>query len=47
MGSGLGTELSGGVALIVVAVVMIYFGRPKAGEDKASSKAPGLLAKFT
>jgi hypothetical protein len=47
MGAGLGTELTGGVVLIALAVVMIYFGRPKRGEEAASFlKGPWIIGQI-
>jgi hypothetical protein len=47
MGSGLGTELGAGVVLIALAVVMIYFGRPKREEEAASFlKGPWIIGQI-
>ncbi len=44
MGLGLGAELGGGVLLIAVAVVMIFFGRPRGGADVvAFLKGPWII----
>jgi len=46
MGMGLGSELGGGVILIALSAVMVFFGRPKGGDDMASFlRGPWIVGK--